>query len=507
MNRSFPWRAAAVLICLLLMPAVSLLFGLAAQSSAPKEGTCLGLPILSSDIPVSEGITPPQIFYQGEPAALDGPSGTLYLSISAPQGVQAYELTGTLAAADREWTLSFAPDPAFFDLSAAIAQGHAFRLLASSNKGTASLRVVFTPLPVVCMNTTDDSDYSDPYAEHSGTVRVFEPSADTPASSQANWHRRGMTTRLFKKGSWKLSLTNSFGKSRNLAFAGLGADDDWILNSMGMDDLKLREKLIMDLWNGMQADTENGLRMSSGEYVEVVLDGEYMGLYLLQRRVDVKYLGLEKLRDIVLKGGNYVGEMRSVQDAFTIKDSPLPQEATYALAESLFTMDDLSVLDADSFVDMELFVLFGALYDNLSFRNAYYILSPEHVGYRIRMLPWDTDLAFGLRYVNNKGYVLLDDHETTLPFEHRREYDAMKALHPDLDARIAARWQALRSGVLSDENVFAILGGIMDRITLSGALARDRVLWGTRYGEGDTFEALETCIRNRLSQLDAMYLP
>ena len=506
MNRSFPWRAAAFLVCLLLMPAVSLLSGLTAQSNTPKEeGTCLGLPILAADTPVSAGLLPPQILYQGEPAPLDTKTGTLYISVPLPPGSQPHEPDGVLAAADNGWALAFAPDPAFADLPKAAANGHAFRLLASGRDGTASLRVIFTPLPVVCMDTTDGSDYGDPYAEHSGSVRVFEPASVSPERSFARWHRRGMTTRLFKKGSWKLSLTNSFGKSLNRSFAGLGSDDDWILNSMGMDDLKLREKLVMELWNGMQ--TEHGMRMSSGEYAEVVLDGEYMGLYLLQRRVDVKYLGLEKSRDIVLKGGNYVGAMRSVQDAFSIKDSPLPEDKTYALAENFFSMDDLSALDAASFVDMEVFVLFAALYDNLSFRNAYYVLSPGEGGYQIRMLPWDTDLAFGLRYVEGRGYVLLDDHETALPFEHRREYEAMKALLPDLDARIAARWQALRKSTLSDKNIFTSLVGIMDQITLSGAFARDRALWGTRYGEDDTFDALEACIRNRLSQLDAMLIP
>ena len=74
----------------------------------------------------------------------------------------------------------------------------------------------------------------------------------------------------------------------------MGADDDWILNSLTMDDTRIREKLFMDLWNLNVEKTDYNFKMSTGEFVEVVMNGKYYGLCLLQRRLDAKYLELEK---------------------------------------------------------------------------------------------------------------------------------------------------------------------------------------------------------------------
>ena len=505
MNRRFPWRAAAALLCAVLIPAVPFLFRLPARIAPAREAnTCLGLPILSAVPPAKEEQTPPQVLYQGMPAPLDQAAGTLYLTVSAPDGCAPGDLAGRLSVKDSGLSLAFAPDAAFGDIPKAIAQGHVFRLLALRKDAVAAeFSVVFTPLTVICMDTAYDSDYGDPYALHSGHVRIFQPGS--AGRSQAGWHRRGMSTRLFKKGSWKLSITNDFSRPRSVSIAGLGADDDWILNSMGMDDLKLREMFVTTLWNQMQRERGSSLRMADCAYSEVILDGEYMGLYLLQRRVDTKYLGLEKSRDVVLKGSNVAGA-KSAIDAFSVKSAPMDSEKAAMLAQPLVDLSDVSNIELDTWLDFDAFLLFGAMYDNRAIRNAYYLLSPEEGTYRISLLPWDTDLSFGLGYVQKRGHVLLPLEEESLPLTHRREYDALLKLYPDLDARIAKRWQSLRSTVLSDENIGNTLASIRHTLASSGAYARDAALWNMRYGGKDLPERFDAFMAMRLAQVDAVYL-
>lgn len=503
MNRSFPWRAAAAALCLLLMPVVSLLFDrLSLPDSARDPDSCLGLPILAEDLPVSGGDAP-QVLYQGHAAPLDQKTGTLYLPVPASGSLAPHALTGTLAAKEAGVTLAFAPDPAFSDLPAAIAGGHPFRLLAEHGGEVSALSVVFTTLPVLCMDTTDGSDYGDPYAEHSGGVRVFEPGA--ASASDADWHRRGMSTRMFKKGSWKLSVTNRFGRPRNLSISALGSDDDWILNSMGMDDLRLREMLVTRLWNSMQQQSGSPLRMADCAYCEVILDGEYMGLYLLQRRVDSKFLGLEKSRSILLKGSNVAGA-KDAAEAFTVKSSPIGEREAQMLGQSIVDLSDVSGISLDTWLDLNAFILFGAMHDNRAIRNTYYIFNPSEHGYSVSLLPWDTDLSFGLGYVQRRGHVLLPLEEDSLPLMHRREYDALLARYPDLDAQIAAHWKALRGGVLSEASIAGALQSITDELDRSGAYARDAALWGARYGGEDTLDRLHDFIDMRLAQVDAVYL-
>ena len=70
----------------------------------------------------------------------------------------------------------------------------------------------------------------------------------------------------------------------------MGSDDDWILNPMSLDDFKVKENLLMTLWNELAQENDWDVRMSTGNYCEIVMNGRYRGLYLLQRRIDRKYL-------------------------------------------------------------------------------------------------------------------------------------------------------------------------------------------------------------------------
>lgn len=502
MNRNPPWRLALALLCLLLMPLCVWLLDQPALSSRAAD-TCLGVPILSKAEYDALACTPSggDIALYGERTpARDHASNTLYLSVRVPEGAQPCELEGTLRPASRAARLAFAPDEAFARLSDAVSEGHAFTLLALDGKGHASAcRVILTPLTVVEL-LSGDPETDDPYAEQTGRVRITEPGGTR--QTDATWHRRGMTTRLYKKASLKLSMKTPLGHARNVAIAGLGSDDDWILNSMGMDDLRLREMLLQQLWNA-EADRTDGLPMSAGAYAEVVIDGEYRGLYLLQRRVDAKYLQLNTARDILLKGSNVLNPKRAAR-AYTIRSSPLSYAQTFALAETLFTLSQSACIDLDSWLTMDAFVLFAGLYDNLSFKNAYYLLEPEGDGYAVSFLPWDTDVAFGLDYVPGEGYLLLPTDEDA-PIRHRREYDALRSQYPDLDARLAERWRALRADTLSDDALRDALEGILRTLHQSGALTRDQALWGKLRGGEDTEERMEAFIARRVRQLDRLY--
>lgn len=75
---------------------------------------------------------------------------------------------------------------------------------------------------------------------------------------------------------------------------GIRNDDDWILNSLYADNTRLRDKLCMDLWQETGAyDNPYGKNFGmQGEYVEVLINDSYTGLYLLTHPIDRKQLGL-----------------------------------------------------------------------------------------------------------------------------------------------------------------------------------------------------------------------
>lgn len=503
MNHNSRWRLFGALISVFLfLLCAAIVPRIDPTPDARPENTLLGVPIVEIT-PLIESKQDISILLNGQPAPIDAASRTLYLSITAKDGAAPHEIAGTLTTDSIGYSLFFAADPAFSDLKQAIADNHTFTLLARSGNTCIPYSVILTPLPVISLAYDGRSDYSDPYAEHYGNVYVFEPDGSEAKVSRADWHRRGMTTRLYKKGAWKLSLQNKFGKPKNMEIGGLGSDDDWILNAMGLDDMKMRQKAIATYWNQISADSNPYLPMCSGQYGEVILENQYMGLYLIQRRVDAKFLGLEKSQDILLKGSNDSGA-DSAQRAFTIRSSPLSDEETFAVAERLFDLTDLSGGNVDNFVDIICLSAFAGLYDNLRHRNMYYVLVPEKDGYHIFWQVWDNDTSLGHYYDRQAKKGSFGDRLTP---RYRREYMSMKAIYPDLDERIAARWRELRTGVLTEENAISIVETIHREATESGAFARDRALWGEYRPGQDTFEAICQFIRNQLVLLDEIYAP
>ena len=67
------------------------------------------------------------------------------------------------------------------------------------------------------------------------------------------------------------------------------ADEDWILDSLYADSSKIRNKLSFDLWNQMNSYApnkyDNDLEM---DYVDVYINNEYHGMYMLKEFFDRK---------------------------------------------------------------------------------------------------------------------------------------------------------------------------------------------------------------------------
>lgn len=448
------------------------------------------------------------LLFGGAPVPVDRESATIYLSQSVTADTTCADLRGALELNFERGRLYFAPDPAFENLAAAMAEGHGFRLLVADDKSGTYMeyKVVLTSLPVLRLE--GGFSHFDKDGESALTGQLSLLTADDPdeggytvKSSRATWHLRGATTSRQPKKSWKIDLIDNDRANVEMAFPGLGTDDDWVLNSMSLDDTRMKEKLAMDTWNGLAAETPRSDNMSVGRYIEVVINGEYCGVYLLQRRIDENYLGLAE-DAVLLKGLNTWAALKP-SDGYEIEYSPLSEKETYALIEDWATQRDCSVAAVDNFMDVCLFLQWGSMQDNTSFNNIYYVLQPEANGYGMYMVPWDTDYAMGVLWVNDFfGY----DIETSLQIHaHRVEYDAMKQVEPELDRKMAQRWFELRESVFSEEQLLERLKGYRSALECSGAFARDRAAWGEFYGGQDSFDNLCLYFERRLERLDGYY--
>lgn len=438
--------------------------------------------------------------YYGEAVPVDHSTSTLYLSKSEQEISSSQSLLDGLRLQSAKGELYFVRDEAFDDPETAVAQGHVFTLLVTDGEQSCmKYNVIFTTLPVMAMDTSYVDEEND-----AGTLRVWDLYEERNGGSQAlsaqvQWHARGMTAQTAEKKSWKLSVKTADGKNKNVDLLGLGSDDDWILNAMNMDDTLQREYLTMGVWNEMVAEYTWDWPMSTGEYVELVLNGEYRGVYLLQRRVDGKYLSLSE--ELLFKGQSS-STANTVMEVYKLVYSPLNTASSYETMTDVWR--DRSRLDLDNFIDLSVYLQFGCLADNTWYKNMFYALCPVEDGYRVTMIPWDTDMGFGTSWEDGTGFVykpekMLDRSVT------RCEYDDALALYPELDERIAERWFELRENILSWENIQSILAVAQSTLSQSGAYDRNAAVWGQRYDGQDTHEALEQWIQARLQWCDEYY--
>ena len=450
----------------------------------------------------------------GQIAAVDRKESVLYVSLDMERHGELWRTPVKLALHHPGYRLYFAPDDAFDDFAGAVQSGHRFTLIAAASTHHMRYQVVFTTLPVIRLDTQKGfGEYV-----HEGDVCLWSgyPSDEgyyTVSESAARWHKRGGSTRGAEKSSYKITFVKRTGETNNISVLDMGRDDDWILNAMPKDDLKLREKTITALWNANQTEKKNQIPMAPCRYVEAVIDGTYMGLYLLQRRMDNKLLGEAYKKDVIYKGDMNYGKDISVHVAFPIQYNPmqLPEQELYEYIQPFYDLlvtnkakyDELPV-DEENWQDLNVFCSVFALGDNRGSKNVFLIRHEEDGEPILQFVLWDTDMSMGLvwkdedvRYKPNngaKGKYLRREAES------RFENDAQRY------AAYINKYTVLRSSLLSQENIVKTILDCHREITEAGALQRDQEKWGLHNHGEDTLERLIEFIRIRTAWLDETYL-
>lgn len=510
-------RGFLLVSCLLLLIVVSLL-------ALSESLSCMGVSIMSKreydSLPPYEYVDLSACLTQnGQCAALDRESSTLFVAIHPGDMDDVSKLPASLVLHHLNYRLCFAPDAAFDNFAQAVSSGHRFPLLAVSDTHHMRYDVVFTALPVISLKTENPPEE---FGTRYGDLCMWDATQQDyycVLTSQVRWHKRGNSTRMFDKASLKLTLErDQTSDPRNLPLAGLGSDDDWILNSMVFDDLKLREKIINTLWNQLQQTTDYKLNMSACQYVEVIVNDDYQGLYLLQRRIDNKYLGEGREQDVILKIFGFPETPGDLSQTFIVKHNPsaLSDDEAIGIFMPFYRLlsgeadtlgDDVQFeLDWDNWLDVNAFTSIFCTLDNTVHKNTFFLLHPQDEALKLQFVLWDTDMSMGMHWAGNSfehAPAMFSSAEPAL----RAESGLLFAQDKRLRAAYMQRYAQLRQGLLSTANLESAILRAHDEITSCGALARDQARWGLLHGESDTLETLLDFIRTRCAWLDAQYLP
>lgn len=494
-----------ILIVLIILFVVSICVGLYYEYSS-----CMGIQIVSerqfSSYTENLTVNLDEITYNDEVVAADRNSGCIYISQSIDSLDHSSMLQGILKSNNPNHKLFFVEDDNIENIKDCVAEGNALTLIVTEGKSFCRLNIIITTLPIISVNGNEWGIDEKGRSVYDGKMTLF--AGMNPGTERADietsfvkWHVRGATSSKLEKKPWKLSLKDADGNNYNSDLLGMGEDDDWILNPMNLDDTKLREKTIMDLWNNSIKDSQNDYMMSDSEYVELVMNGEYQGLYLLQRRIDAKYLQIDKSKDIIFKGFP-TWTPGSIQEGYEIVYTPFDIEKTYNILSEVLNDTTGNSIALENFIDVNLLLQFFSAKDNVGYKNMFYILQKTEEGYQMYFVPWDTDLSMGIIWESGFTY---DFNMSMNDFSCRMEYNRIKELYPELDILMKSRWDDLNDTIYSAESIKQQIETNRQYICESGAFERDNQRWGFYYDGKDTVSELIRWCEERVVNMNNYY--
>ncbi len=459
--------------------------------------------------------------------------GTLYLS----QDFAEEEWVGELVTDSRETFLCTLPDEAWGDKAKSIRDNHVFRLWLVGEDSYYELSMVVSGMPVMTISTQreeeqDLGDYEtdpdryiyDPSIIYYGQMQLFNPSVGVEqyeiVESKAKYYLRGASSSAFPKKSYSLKLLDAKGKRLNASLLGMRSDNSWKLKAMAADDKRIRERVACQLWEEFALSNteinESGPRV---EYMELIMDNDYVGLYELMEPVDAKKLELDK-NDVLYKSGFWnAPEDEEIQYAIdrqwkivnymrirypdSISDY---EKAWYPMRDYLNTFyywkeDDRPASDKiylSNAIDMLLFNMAISGKDNF-FKNLYFAADVNEDGtYTMRQIPWDLDLTFG----KIKSDCFNDDEtviyeESAIPYLKDTEPETVRPV-------LQNRWAKVRESFLKTENIIDLMQENIDYLINAGAVRRENERW-TDYQMSTDIDRVVDYQRRRMLWLDAYF--
>ena len=418
-------------------------------------------------------------------------------------------------------------------------QENVLQMLWVDDTAYSLIDIIATNLPVMYLSTDEPYDVYENWPDNCASAENVGLPVDNETEHYASWslqdmaggmpriksgllsfHLRGATTLLYPKKSMRLHLLNESGSAAKVQLLDMRTDNDWILNAMYTDSLKVREQLAMEVWNNMAA--ANGTLHDSGSSlrpIELIINGQYCGIYGLQEPLDAKQVGINTDTDYLyhsihigtINGQNYeaFGEIYPEGPLGTVSSYPVNAEGSpwrkllnysnalyWSCASNRWVDMDIaaSICDLDNQVDFYLWKQFCNATDH-TVKNTSYVAYRDITAFdklRFVRIPWDDNYTFGLSYAPDIG-LELTNYNTVWPQNEMLLdviYYGLFITQPQQTAQyLAQRWQVYANDALNAEKVARRAEEIYEQVSKGGALQRDLARW-PRTPQYDSIETL-----------------
>ncbi len=382
-------------------------------------------------------------------------------------------------------------------------------------------RLYVTPFPLFQFNI-DEVIVNEP--KRMASISYIDK--DTRIQSYAGIELRGSSSLAYPKKNYDINLYESQEgiTNKHIVMDGMREDDDWILDAIYNEPLRLRSYLSFAIWNDIHKpyylDKEPNAKSGiTAHYSEVFINGRYKGVYLLTEQVDRKLLKLKKehkdnIRGELFQGARYLGA--SSFDSLPQKKNYLlswggydikypvpndtPWDALYDTTDFVLNSDDTAFAKAiserfnlDNVIDYFLFINALRGPDNMG-KNIF--LARYDIGSPYFYIPWDLDGTFGIIY-NGKRVSTTDD------FLSNGLLRRLLKVNPDnfID-RLQKRWKELRKNVLNIASLQERQTSVYKLLIKNKVYDRERIRWDSIDYQEDELYYMQDWTKKRLLFLD-----
>jgi len=379
-------------------------------------------------------------------------------------------------------------------------------------------------MPLITI-TTDGPIVNSP-AVH-GIISVADANGNV-IEMHAGFKIRGTSSQQYDKKSYRVELwADATGTlMADTTFLGMRSDDDWNLEAMWAQPLRLRDKVANELWMEMyqlpyaesEPDALPGIRM---KYADVFINDEYLGVYTLTERMDRKQLGLRKfngeIRGVLYKGnGSGAPTFETLPDYDNTLDTwdnyewvyPNEDEAFYDWnhlysftnfvmnsSDNVFFSQYSAQFDKENAIDYYLFINAIQAIDNMG-RNLFLARYKKSSTYLY--LPWDLDAIWGL------GTDGIQTHYASGLMSNGFFDRLIQDCNSNgFVASAQTRYNALRNSVLTKEHIMELVQNQYDELVENGAYDREHEAWPDFTVDESQLTYMSNWLEARFNYLDA----
>ena len=378
-------------------------------------------------------------------------------------------------------------------------------------------------MPLITI-TTDGPIVNSP-AVH-GIISVADADGNV-IEMHAGFKIRGTSSQLYDKKSYRVELwADETGTlMADTTFLGLRSDDDWNLEAMWAQPLRLRDKVANELWMEMyqlpyaesEPEAKPGIRMV---YADLFVNEEYMGVYALTERMDRKQLGLRKyngdVRGVLYKGNgpgaptfDTLPNYDNTSDTWDNYEWVYPNESDTAInwnhlysftnfvmnaSDNVFYSQYAAQFDKDNAIDYYLFINSLMAMDNMG-RNIFLARYKKSSTYMY--LPWDLDAIWGLDTDGNKTY-------NAAGLKSNGFFDRLTQDCNDYGfvATAMTRYNALRNDILTTDHIMKLVQEQYDELVENGAYEREHEAWPEFTVDESQLDYMRYWLDDRFAYLD-----